>query len=71
MASQIQKETKDGAEVVAFWLGVFRNTTAKLTYRMEAAEWLADHGFGRPAQAVQVTGDEGGPMEVTVVWPDA
>lgn len=33
--------------------------------RVSAADKILDRAYGKPAQAVQLTGDEGGPIEVT------
>jgi hypothetical protein len=32
---------------------------------LRALEFLADRGWGRPATAVEVTGQDGGPIEIT------
>ena len=70
MAAKIQKAMSEGQELVDFWLGLFRDKSARLPYRMQAAEWLGDRGWGRPTQSLEHAGVEGRPVEVTVVWPD-
>ena len=46
---QIKQSTADGNELVEVVLGVLRDQTASNRERMEAATWLADRGFGKPA----------------------
>ena len=53
LASLVRDQTRDGAELVEFMLGVLRGRKkAPLRLRMEAAAWLADRGFGRVAQPI-------------------
>jgi hypothetical protein len=40
---------------------------AKMSDRIKAVEFLADRAHGKPAQAVEVSGEGGGPLTVTVV----
>ena len=46
---QIKQSTADGNELVEVVLGVLRDQNASNRERMEAATWLADRGFGKPA----------------------
>ena len=46
---QIKQSTADGSELVEVVLGVLRDQTASNRERMEAATWLADRSFGKPA----------------------
>ena len=46
---QIKESTADGNELVEVVLGVLRDQNASNRERMEAATWLADRGFGKPA----------------------
>jgi len=57
----IRDQTKDGEELVRFMLRVFRGKLkgAKLKDRLDAATWLADRGFGRPWQGMEIGGKEG------------
>jgi hypothetical protein len=48
----------NGAEIVAFVLDVFRDDTESTKMRLEAATWLADRAFGRPAMVAQLMIDE-------------
>lgn len=36
VATLVQNQTKDGAELVTFYLGIFRDPRAKMAYRLEA-----------------------------------
>jgi hypothetical protein len=58
LASRIREETANGAEMVAFVLDVFRDDTESTKMRLEAATWLADRAFGRPAMVAQLMIDE-------------
>jgi hypothetical protein len=37
---------------------------------MEAAKWLADRGFGRPAPTLDAGTGEGKPMAIVLTWDD-
>jgi hypothetical protein len=49
----IREHTRDGDDLVAFVVRVFRGEVdgVKLRDRLEAATWLADGGFGKPSRA--------------------
>ena len=56
----VREQTRDGEELVAFMLAVFRGEAdAKLRDRIDAATWLADRGFGKPIQAMEHAGKDG------------
>ena len=56
----VREQTRDGEELVAFMLTVFRGENdAKLRDRIDAATWLADRGFGKPLQAMEHAGKDG------------
>lgn len=55
MAKLIREETKDGKELVDYAVGVLRDVNATERNRAWAADWLADRGFGKPQQAIDVT----------------
>jgi hypothetical protein len=59
LASLVREQTKDGQELVRFMLGVLRGRKTPLRLRMEAAAWLADRGFGKALQQVEVGTIEG------------
>lgn len=52
----IREETRDGEELAGFVLRVFRGELrgVRLADRMQAATWLADRGFGKPALGVEL-----------------
>lgn len=64
LAELVKAETRDGAELIEFYLRVFRGKRQPLRYRFEAAAWLADRGFGKALQQMELTGPDAGPMEV-------
>jgi hypothetical protein len=57
----IREHTRDGDDLVAFVVRVFRGEVdgVKLRDRLEAATWLADRGFGKPTQGVELAGKDG------------
>jgi hypothetical protein len=65
LAALVREQTKDGQELVRFMLGVLRGRKTPLRYRLEAAAWLADRGFGKVSQPL--TGEGGGPLRFTLV----
>src|SRR5262249_9747366 len=64
LVSAIREQTRDGEELVAFMLRLFRGELpdAKLRDRIDAGAWLADRGFGKPVQAMEHTGKDGEPL---------
>jgi len=46
---QIKQSTADGSELVEVVLSVLRDENASNRERMDAATWLADRSFGKPA----------------------
>ena len=57
----IREQTCDGDDLVAFVVRVFRGEVegVRLRDRLEAATWLADRGFGKPTQGVELAGKDG------------
>jgi len=57
----IRDQTEEGDELVAFVMRVFRGEVegVRLRDRLEAATWLADRGFGKPTQGVELAGKDG------------
>lgn len=54
LAAMVQAETRDGAEVVAYMLRVLRDERQPTALRMAAGQWLADRGFGKAVQTVEL-----------------
>ena len=73
LTALVRAETRDGAELVEFMLGVLRGRrrvgrgATPLRLRMEAAAWLADRGFGKVPQPLEHAGADGEPMRFTLV----
>lgn len=65
LAALIRERTKDGRAIVDFMLEVLagRVEDAKVADRVAAARFLAEHGFGKPQQLVDVSGS----LSVTLV----
>ena len=68
LAAMVQAETRDGAELVAFMLRVLRAGEQKTELRMQAAQWLADRGFGKAV--VQLEGTMSTTVDATVTHLD-
>jgi hypothetical protein len=45
---------EDGEAIIEFMAGVMADETARKADRLEAAKWLADRGFGRAIQGLEV-----------------
>jgi hypothetical protein len=66
----IRTRTKDGEALADFMLAVMTDTNRKIDQRMEAATWLADRAFGKPAQVVEHAGDPENPLPILLTWGD-
>ena len=64
---QIKESTADGSELVEVVLSVLRDENAS-NERMEAAMWLADRDFGKPAADREP--DATGTGDFTIVHPN-
>jgi hypothetical protein len=53
LAARVREVTDDGSEIVDLMVGVLRDESASRKERMQAAEWLADRGWGRAVQEVR------------------
>jgi hypothetical protein len=55
LAKKIQAETDGGDTLIAFALGVFEGTITDSKWsQSDAMQWLADRGFGKATQHVDV-----------------
>jgi hypothetical protein len=68
LAALVQAETRDGAELVAFMLRVLRHERQPTALRMQAAQWLADRGFGK--SVVQLEASVDATLDATVTQLD-
>jgi hypothetical protein len=66
----LQGETRDGRTIADFMLEIMRDPNRQLDQRMEAATWLADSAFGKPAQVMEHGGDPGNRVPVVLTWGD-
>ena len=64
----MRQETKDGAELVAFMLRILRGRKQPLRYRLEAAAWLADRGFGKALQQMELSGPGAEPLTIRIEY---
>ena len=77
LASLVREKTRDGEELVAFMLKVLRGkqrvngNAPSLALRMEAAAWLADRGFGKAVQQMELSGPGAEPLTIRVEYADA
>ena len=56
LAERARAATNDGEDIIAFFVAVFRGEHgAELADRMAAASWLADRGWGKATQILDVT----------------
>lgn len=70
----VRAQTKDGAELVKLHLDIIRGiltvtrytadgapyeAVASIKDRLEAAHWLADRGFGKVIESVELSGPDG------------
>ena len=68
LAELVRQETKDGAELVAFHLRILRGRKQPLRYRLEAAAWLADRGFGKALQQMELSGPGAEPLTIRIEY---
>ena len=68
LASLVRERTKDGAELVEFMLRVLRARKHPLRYRLEAAAWLADRGFGKALQQMELSGPGAEPLTIRIEY---
>lgn len=66
LAGLVRERTGDGVEIVEYVVSVLRSKKMEPRLRLQAAEWLADRGFGRPTQSHEISGPEGGSVVFTL-----
>jgi hypothetical protein len=70
LGTYIRTKTQDGHAIADFMLAVMTDTGRKIDQRMEAATWLADRGFGKPAQVLEHGGDPETLAPIILTWGD-
>ena len=68
LSSLIRDQTREGAELVAFHLRILRGRKQPLRYRLEAAAWLADRGFGKALQQMELSGPGAEPLTIRIEY---
>ena len=65
LARQIREKTKNGAELIAFMLEVLAGGHgAELTDRVDSVKWLADRGWGKAVETIELIEDaSAGPVD--------
>ena len=52
---ELKSKLKDGfTEVIQFWFDTLRNNTERWDYRNKAAENIANYGYGKPKETVDL-----------------
>jgi hypothetical protein len=51
-------------EVINFWIDLMRDSNEKAADRLRASENIIERGFGKARQAMELTGEDGGPVEI-------
>ena len=62
LAFFIRENTKDGKELAEIMLQIARDPNHR--ERVKTIEWLADRGFGRSVTTLEISGKDGGPIQV-------
>ena len=70
LGQYIRAQTRDGCTIADFMLQVMADPSRKLDQRMEAATWLADRGFGKPAPMLEHAGNPETPVPIVLRWGD-
>jgi len=56
LAQKILEHTRNGAEIIEFFLNAMRNAKYSIHHRMKAAEWLANRVWGKPRNNINISG---------------
>jgi Family of unknown function (DUF5681) len=70
LVALVREQTRDGAELVEFMLRVLRAKRQPMRLRMEAAAWLADRGFGKALQQMELSSPGAEQLVIRVEYPD-
>ncbi len=63
LAEKVRKATKDGSLIIGLMMAVVQGKKIdgqrpKIQYRLDAARWLVDRGWGRPGEAMEHLGPD-------------
>ena len=61
---------EDGERIIEFMASVMNDETARKADRLEAAKWLADRGFGRAIQGLEIDVAQRGYLDITQMSTD-
>jgi hypothetical protein len=70
LASLVREQTRDGADLVEFMLKLKENKRQPMRLRMEAVAWLADRGFGKALQQMELSGPGAEPLTIRIEYPE-
>jgi hypothetical protein len=67
---ELKAKLKDGfTEVIQFWFDTLRNDTERWDYRNKAAENIANYGYGKPRESIDI--DHSGSIDsIKVIFTD-
>lgn len=65
----IRKRTDGGKELVDFVFSLFRDKKANIKLRFDACTWLADRGWGKPQQSVELGAPDTSDWNPVVILP--
>jgi hypothetical protein len=71
VAGPAGEEPFPGQAIADFMLAVMKDPARKVDQRMEAATWLADRGFGKPAQVIAHGGDGENLAPIILTWGES
>lgn len=66
LAERARAATRDGADIITFYVKIANDESVKVELRMEAFAWLADRGWGKAVQSLEHSGPEGGVLRIVV-----
>jgi hypothetical protein len=66
MAERVRRATRNGQDLIDFWIKVFRDETEKVEHGLQAAEKLEHRGFGNPLGNIQF-GDEASGLTINMI----
>ena len=72
LTARVREATRDGRDLVEFYVSVFKGIepgAQRIQYRLQAAEWLSDRGWGRALQMAAVD-VQTGPRVIQLDWGD-